>query len=177
MQELSHLNWPHFLGVTVLLIIHDAVLLDVGHDFLHFRQRSDLLVVIELLRGRVLLFLQEHQLRIEQEAALFRQVACRPLHGENVETPQQASPLAVSCEGDDGTQVFLSFSSNTRGTRWRLFDVRQGRNTCFAASLLPHRAPRKFVAPSTPSASTCLNALSTGGMSSMPDGPVPAAVR
>ena len=38
-----------------------------------------------------------------EEAALFRQVSCRPL--ENVELPKQASPLAGSCEGDDCVQV------------------------------------------------------------------------
>ena len=52
----------------------------------------------------------KHQLCVEQEAALSRQVSCRPLDGKNVELPKQASPLAGSCEGDDGIQVFLPFA-------------------------------------------------------------------
>ena len=56
--------------------------------------------------------------------------------------------------------------------------------TCFAPSLLPHRAPRQFVAPSTPGDSGRIGTLRTGGMSSNARaprnescGPVPAAVR
>ena len=180
----SILVGPNFLGVNVLLIMHDAIFWDVGRGFLRYRQRADPFFVIGLLRGRVLLLLQEHQLRIEQEATLLQQVACRPLDCQNVKASKQASPLTSSCEGDNGIQVFLPFTSRTRSAHWRQFDVRQGRNTCFAASLLPHRAPRKFVSPSTPGNSGCLDVLRTGGTSSNARapwdggcGPVPAAVR
>ena len=44
-----------------------------SRDFLRFRQRANQLV--ELLCGRVFFFLREHQLRLEEEAALFRQVS------------------------------------------------------------------------------------------------------
>ena len=53
----------------LLLLIQDAILWDVGGDFLRFCQRAGPLVVIELLRGRVLL-LQEHQLRMSPVAHL-----------------------------------------------------------------------------------------------------------
>ena len=43
-----------FWGVDLLLVIQDAVFWDVGGDFLRFCQRTDPLVVIELLQGRVL---------------------------------------------------------------------------------------------------------------------------
>ena len=146
LQEFSHPQGPNFLGVNVLLVTRDAIFWDVSRDFLRFRQRVDPLVVIELLRCRIFHLLQEHQLRIEQEAALFRQVSRGPL---------QARPLASSCEGGNGVQVFLPFSSMTRSTHWRQFDVRQGGNTCFAR----------------------LGTLRTGGMNSNARArPVPAAV-
>ena len=62
-------------------------------------------------------FLQKHQLRVEQEAAFFRQVSCGPLDCETVKTPEQAPPLASSCEEDDGVQVFLPFASKDQGHR------------------------------------------------------------
>ena len=108
-----------FFGVDVLLILRDAVFWDVSSDNLRFRQRADPLVVVGLLRGRVVVLLRERQLCVEQEAALFRQVSCRPLVRENVELPELASPLANSCEGDDGVQVFLPFASRTKSTHWR----------------------------------------------------------
>ena len=37
---------------------------------------------------------------------------------KNVKTPKQAPPLASSCEGDDGVQVFPPFASGTRSTHW-----------------------------------------------------------
>ena len=52
-------------------------------------------------------FFKKNQLRVEQESTFFGQVSCRPLDCENFELPKQASPLAGSCEGDDGNQVFL----------------------------------------------------------------------
>ena len=158
-QELSNLNGPNFLGVNVLLVRRDALFWDVSRDFLRFRQRANPLVIVAMLRGRVFFFLQEHQLRVEQEAALFWQVSCRPLDCENVELPKPASPLASSCKGDGGIQVFLPFTSRTRGTHWRQFDVRQRSDTCFASTLLPHRAPRQFVSPSTPGDSGRLGTL------------------
>ena len=79
LQELSHLNGSNFFfGVNLLLIIHDAVFWDVVGDFLRFRQRAISLVVVELFRGWVLFFLQEHQLRVQEEAALFWQVSRWP---------------------------------------------------------------------------------------------------
>ena len=56
-QELSNLNGPNFCGVDLLLLIRDDVFQDLSGDFFRFRQRTDPLVVIELLRGRVFLFL------------------------------------------------------------------------------------------------------------------------
>ena len=155
-QELSHLDGPNFLVVDVLLVMRDAIFWDVSRDFLRFCQRADPLVVDELLRGRVLLLLQEHQLRIEQEAALFQQVSRGPLDREDVKVPEQAPCLASSCEGD---------KCWTRGTNWRQFDVGQRSDACFAPSLLPHRAPRQFVSPSFPSDSGRLSTLRAGGMS------------
>ena len=38
-----------FLGVGLLLLVRDAVFWDVSSDFVHFRQRTDPPVVIELL--------------------------------------------------------------------------------------------------------------------------------
>ena len=54
----SHLNRPNFLEVNLPLAVHDAVLWEVGGDFLRFRQRSDPLTIIELFRGRVLSFIK-----------------------------------------------------------------------------------------------------------------------
>ena len=51
--------------------MRDAVFWDVSSGFLRFHQRSDPLVIIEQFRGWVLFLLQEHQLRVEQEAAFF----------------------------------------------------------------------------------------------------------
>ena len=67
-QELSHLDGQNFLGVNVQLVIRDAFLWDASSGFLRFRQRTGPFVVVELLRGRVLLLLQERQLRVEQES-------------------------------------------------------------------------------------------------------------
>ena len=51
--------------------MQDAVFWEVRCDFLRFRQRTDPLIIIELFRGWVLLFLQEHELRVEEESAFF----------------------------------------------------------------------------------------------------------
>ena len=50
-QELAHLDGPNFLGIKLLLVIHDAVFWDVGGDFLSFRQRTDPLLIIEPFPG------------------------------------------------------------------------------------------------------------------------------
>ena len=104
-------------------------------------------VVIELHRGRVFLFLQEHQLYVEQEAALFRQVSCHPLDRGNVELPKQASPLAGSCERDDGIQVFLLFASKTRSTPRRQFDMRQRSSSSRSTRVCSAIHPRRFALP------------------------------
>ena len=105
-----------FLVVDVLLVTCDAIFWDVSRDFLRFRQRANPLVIVDLLRGRVFFCLQEHQLRVEQEAAFFRQISRGPPNREEVKAPEQASPLASSCEGDDGVQMFLPFASGTKST-------------------------------------------------------------
>ena len=69
--EFSHLNGPDLFRVDSLLVMHDTVFRDVGGDFLRFRQRSDPLVIIELLRGWVLFFHQEHEGRVEEESTFF----------------------------------------------------------------------------------------------------------
>ena len=61
------------------MFMRGAVFWDVSIDFLRFRQR---LVVVELLRSRFLLLLQEHQLCIEPEAAFFWQITCCPFDRE-----------------------------------------------------------------------------------------------
>ena len=146
-----------------------------------FCRRANPLVIVKLLRGRVFLFLEKDQLRVEQEAALFRQVSCRPLDRENAETP---GTRAQPCEGDNGVQVFLPIASGTKSTHWRQFDVGQQTDACFAAALFPDCASRQFAAPTTTSAPDRVNTLHSGGMSSSAQasqnescGPVPAAVR
>ena len=71
-----------------------------------------------------------------------------------------------------------------RALIWRQFDVGQRRNTCFASTLLPHRAWRQFLSLPTPGDPGHLGTLRAGGMSSDDRapldegcGPVPAAVR
>ena len=53
---------------------------------------------------------QKHRLRVEEESAFFRQVSNRPLDGENVTSSKQTPSLPSASEGDDCTQVFLSFA-------------------------------------------------------------------
>ena len=96
-----------FLAVDLLLLVRDTVFWDVSGDFLRFRQRTDPLV--ELLRGRILLFLQKDQLCGEQEAALFRQVSCRPLDCENVELPKWVSS-GRSCHSPVGPGALMGDS-------------------------------------------------------------------
>ena len=68
-------------------------------------------------------------------------------------------------------------------THRRQFDVRERRDTCFAAALLPHRAPCRFV-PSTPShlrrrGTLCIGEMSSRARTPRDEGcsPVPAVVR
>ena len=75
-------NGPNFFRADLVIIVHDAVIWNVGVDFLRFHQRSD-----PLFRGSVFLLLQELELRVEEESTLFRQVSCRPLDCENVQAP------------------------------------------------------------------------------------------
>ena len=53
-QEFAHLVGPDLFRIDSLLVVHDTVFQDVDGDFLRFRQRSDPLVIIKLLRGWVL---------------------------------------------------------------------------------------------------------------------------
>ena len=99
--------------------------------------------------------------------------SCEAALCENVELPKQASPLAGSCEGDDGVHVFLPFASGTRSTHVRQFDMRQRSDTCCGSALLPHRAPCQFVPSTAPGNSRRLGALRTGGMSSNARAPSP----
>ena len=54
-----------FFWVDIVLVTHDSVFRDVGGDFMRFRQRSDPLIIIELLRGWVFFFVQEHELLVD----------------------------------------------------------------------------------------------------------------
>ena len=74
-------------------------------------------------------FWRKNQLRVEQEAALFQQVSRGPLDRDMSTPLEQAPPLASSCEGDNGIQVFVPFTSRTRSTHWRQLDVG---DACFA---------------------------------------------
>ena len=126
-QELSRLGGPSFLGVSVLLVIRDAVFWDVSRDFLRFRQRANALVVVELLRGRVFSFSKNVSCVLSRKRQLFRQVSRGSLDRENVKTPEQVPPLASSCEADNGIQVFLLFACRIKSTQWRQFQVAQRR--------------------------------------------------
>ena len=69
---------------------------------------------------------------------------------------KETTPSRCSCRSPAGPGALTGGS----------FDVEQRSDTCFASTLLPHRAPRQFVSPSSPSGSRRLGALRTGGMSS-----------
>ena len=118
-QEFSQLNAPNFYRVNRLLVTQDAVFWDVRCDFLRFRYRTDPLVIIELFRSWVLFFLQEDKLRVEEESAFFRQLACRPLNCENVKSSKQRPPLPSSYKGDECVRIILSSACgawDTQGT-------------------------------------------------------------
>ena len=106
-----------------------------------------------------------------EELAFVRQIACRPLDCENVKPPKQTPPLSSFCEGDDCVQILLSFACGAGSTRGRQFDVRERRDTCFAAPLFPHRASRCFVPSTTPSSPRRLSTFCIGGMSSAAGAP------
>ena len=61
--------------------------------------------------------------------------------------------------------MFLPFTCVPRSTHGRQFDVRERRETCLAAPLLPHRAPCRFVPSTTPSNPRRLDTFCNGGMS------------
>ena len=60
--------------------------------------------VVELLRGGVFFLHEKHQLRVEQEAALFWQVSRGPLDRENVKAPEQGDSLTW---GNEAMPVLL----------------------------------------------------------------------
>ena len=49
LKKLFHLNGPDLFGVNLLPLVRDEVFCNVSCDFLHFRQQTDPLIVIELL--------------------------------------------------------------------------------------------------------------------------------
>ena len=147
-QEFSHFNGPDLFRVDSLLVIHDTVFRDVGGDLLCFRERTNPLIIIELLQGWVLFFFQEHELRVEEEPTFFWQITNRPRNREGIETSKQTPPLSGSCERDGCVQMFLTFICGARSTHGRQFDVRERRDTCFTAHLFSRGASR-FSVPAT----------------------------
>ena len=116
--------------------------------------------------------LQKHQLRVEQEAALSRQVSRGRLLWPAPAKETTAS--RCSCRSPVGPGALIGDSLT-----WGNEAI-----PVLLPTLLPHRAPRQFVSPSAPGDSGRLGALRTGGMSSNARtprnegcGPVPAAVR
>ena len=87
-----------------------ALLGDVCGDCLRFCERSDPLVVDEQFVCGVFFFLQEHELRIEEEATLFWEISCGPLHCQDIEDSEEPSSMPSTCEGNDGIQMFLSLA-------------------------------------------------------------------
>ena len=173
-QELSHMNGPNFLGVNFLLVTRDGVFWNVSGDFLRFRQRANPLVIVELLRGRVFVFLEKQQLRIEQEATLFWQVSRGPLDCEKRQDPgtsaSSGQTVASRCSRrSPAGPGELNGDSLTWGSEAILAPSSRSAPVCIA---LP------------PGKSGHLGAVRTGGMSSdartpRDEGcsPVPAAVR
>ena len=56
------------------------------------------------------LSLSKHQLRVEQEAAMFGEVTRGPRDRQNIEREEHSPPLPSAGEGDDGVEVFLPFA-------------------------------------------------------------------
>ena len=164
-QELSYLSGPNSFGVDLLLLIRDAVFWDVNGDFLRFRQRTDPLVVIELLRGWVFLFLQKHQLCVEQEAAFFRQVFRGPLDRENVKSSKQTPPLPAPARETTASKCSCLSSVGPGALTGDSWTCGSEAIPVLFRPLLPHRAPCRFVPSTTPGNSRRLDALRTCGMS------------
>ena len=118
------------------------------------------------LRGRVLFLLQEHELRVEEKSTFFWQITNCPLYRENVKISKQTPPLPGTSEVDDCVQIFLTFTCGACCTDGRQFDVRERRDTCFAAPLFPHCAPHCFVPATSPRTTRCLATFCIGEMSS-----------
>ena len=81
-----------------------------------------------------------------------------------VESPQQAPPLAGSCDADDCVEIFLPLTCGLQSTHENQFGVRERLDTCLAAALLSHCAPRCLVPSTTPSNPRRLGTLCTGGL-------------
>ena len=81
--------------------------------------------------------------------------------------PKQASPLSSSCEERRWRpNVPASSPSWTWSAHGRQLDVRERRETCSAAALLPHRAPCRFVPSTTPSNPRRLDTFRSSGIES-----------
>ena len=132
-----------FLGIDLLLIAHHAIFWDVGCDFFRFRQRTDPLVVVELLRGRVFFFPQKHQL-------------CGKSPVTNL----------IACERDDGIQMFLPFTCCLGALMGVSLTCGSDAIAVFAAALFPHCTPRNFVPSTTPSNTRRFGTFRTGGIRS-----------
>ena len=109
---------------------------------------ADPVIVIELFRGWIFFFVQDHELRIEEESVLFQQVSRRPLN-----------------RGEPRNKR-LSWPAPAKETHGCQFDVRQRGDTCSLLRPCSLIALRTAFVPSTsPSNSRCLGTLCTGGMS------------
>ena len=104
--------------------------------FVRFRQRSDPLVIIELFRGWALFLLQEHELRVEENSALFRQVSCRPLFVRMSSTRNKRLLWPAPAKETIASEMFLPLTCGLQSTHGRQFDVRERLDTCLAAALL-----------------------------------------
>ena len=173
-QELSPLEWAELLWGRPLRCSHMTLSsgMSAVTSFASVSERihSSPLNCFEV---RSFSLLQKHQLSVEQETSLFRQVSCRPLYCDECRAPETSdSSGRSSCEGDDGIQVFLPFASRTRSTHRRQFDVWQRSDTCLCSGLAPSS---RSVPPSylltTPGNPRRLGAHRTGGMSSKVQAP------
>ena len=140
-QEFTHLRGPNFCWVNRLLVIQDAVFWDVSGVFLRFRQRTDPLVIIELLRGWVFLFLQEQQLRVEEEAALFRQVSRRPTNCENFVPRNKRLQYPAPAKETMTSECSCRSPVGPRALIGRHFDVRERRPYLFCCGVGPSLRP------------------------------------